>query len=101
VGWILVGSGVVLAGLGGGFMLHASSLRDDAVAELDEDEANDLNDRAGTYRVLGASMLVVGAAVTTVGVVKLIRHDSPPSTTASTGTHVTIGVGWIGLTGRF
>lgn len=69
---VLIGAGVVGVGIGGGLLVSANGLDDDANAEPNDQRARDLHDRADTRRVFGAVALGVGGAVLTAGIVKFI-----------------------------
>ncbi len=99
MGWSLVAGGVAVAGLGGGLFLYGGSLHDDAEGTFDRAEAEELNQSANSYRLVGGSMFVAGLAVASAGVVKLVLTDSPR--TGGRATSVAFGAGWIAITGRF
>jgi hypothetical protein len=66
----LIGAGVVGLGVGGGFLWNASQLEDDAANATIDREAQDLYDRADSWRTIGQIALGVGGAVLIGGVVK-------------------------------
>ena len=94
-GWALLATGVVVAGAGTGFALHAASLREDARTAVDESEVRRLSDSADQYRLAGLVGIGAGAALVVGGVIKLVIHET------SSGTDVAIGPGWIGVKGTF
>ena len=71
LGWGLASAGVVGLGVAAGFLISASSLRDDANHETDQRRRSELHDRGDTRALLGAVIGIGGAAVFVVGVVKL------------------------------
>lgn len=83
VGWSLVGSGVLVLAVGGGFFWSAASLRDDANSTPDQMQRADLFDKADTRSLLGKVFAVGGGAVAVGGIVKLAlghRDSDAPST---------------------
>ena len=78
IGWTLAGAGVAAGGLGAFFLLDASNLRDDAEREDRDDVREELRDKADTRQTWGTVATVAGAALLTVGIVKLaITPDAP------------------------
>lgn len=96
-GWTLVGVGVIATAAGVGFLVHASDVADRAGAAVDEDEAVRLNDSSDRYRLGGRVAAVAGAAVAIAGVAKLAIHDGR----AKTRAELAVGLGWVGVQGRF
>jgi hypothetical protein len=97
-GWVLVGSGAAVMGLGGGFYIAASGKESDAEGE-DELTRRDLLAEADDYRTYGAISLGVGGAVIAAGVVKLWLTDV--ESRESTNLGFVGGANWIGVAGRF
>ena len=67
-----IGAGVVGVGIGGGLLVSANGLDDDANAEPNDQRARDLHGRADSRRTFGMVALGVGGAVLAAGVVKFI-----------------------------
>ena len=97
-GWALSGAGLAVAGVGVGFLVHASLVEKDA-DQANEIDAPRLYAKADDERTVGTIAAAVGAAGLTAGVVKLILHDQPPSRGGS--IEVAFGLQWIGLRGSF
>ncbi len=100
LGWTLVGGGLVVAGIGGGLLVNASGLEDDAKVEPDQEERDRLRATASDRRKFGAVLGVAGAVTLAAGIVKLaihpkrIRHKTEELA-------VRLGVGSIVVVGRF
>lgn len=77
-GWALTGAGVVGLAVGGGLLVDASSLRDDANRNLSQQEQKRLADRASTRELLGELMGAGGVGLLVVGVIKLAIHPGEP-----------------------
>lgn len=78
VGWIALGSGVLVSGIGAGFAFSASSLSDQADHETNVTARADLRDRASTRQTEAIVGLAIGGAVTIFAVIKLaIPPDAP------------------------
>jgi len=99
-GWMFVGGGVAIVAVGTGFLLRASSLDDDADAELDAIKKLDLRDQADSRRTTGYWVLGAGGATLLVGIIKLAWHDAPAST-SSARTEVVFAPAWLGLRRTF
>lgn len=69
---VLIGAGVVGAGVGAGLLLSANRLDEDANTEPNDRRARALHDNADSRRTIGAVALGVGGAVLAAGVVKFI-----------------------------
>lgn len=69
---VLIGVGVVGAGVGGGLLLSANRLDEDANTEPNDRRARELHDSADSRRTIGAVALGIGGAVLAAGVVKFI-----------------------------
>lgn len=98
-GWVLVGSGVAVAGGGIWSTSHASSLNDEADREIDQARAVALRDDADTFETTGTVLLIGGAALVTTGVVKLILHDNGSSSESM--TTVACGLRFCSIRGSF
>ena len=78
IGWTLAGAGVAAGGLGAFLLLDASNIRDDAEREDRDDVREELRDKADGRQTWGTVATVAGAALLTVGIVKLaITPDAP------------------------
>jgi hypothetical protein len=78
IAWTLVGSGAVVASVGGFLLLDARSIRRDAAAEPRDDVRAGLRDKADARRTWGTIATVAGVAALTAGIVKLaITPDAP------------------------
>jgi len=100
LGWVLFGGGALVALAGGGFLLNASDLYDEADNESDHSRRESLRDRADTRRTTGAVLAVAGGVALIAGVIKLAI---PPRKRAGRerSTELVIGPGSIALRGRF
>lgn len=97
-GWVLVGSGVIGLGVGGGFVWSSSSLNDEADS-ADELDVADLRDRARTHETIGIATAAIGGGLLAAGIVKLIVHDGPVA--GAPKNEVQVGDGWISVRRRF
>ncbi len=79
LGWTLAIGGAAVAAGGAAALLHASALDDDAEAANRLDEAQRLRERAADFRLGGGAGLALGAAITAVGVTRLILVPKPTS----------------------
>lgn len=80
IGWTLLGGGVAVGGLGAYFLIDARGLRRDAAIESRDDVRAELRDKADARQTWGTITTVAGAALVTVGIVKLaITPDAPRS----------------------
>jgi tetratricopeptide (TPR) repeat protein len=89
-GWILVGGGLAVGGVGVWAALDAARLED---AGGDELSRADNDARAHDRRVLAVVTGGVGAALLTTGIVKLVLHDQAPSVTVGVSRHG-VSLGW-------
>lgn len=71
LGWIVVGSGAVVAAAGAALVINASQLRRDADDALDANERVRLRDSADTRQAIGFVAMGVGAAALVAGTIKL------------------------------
>ena len=101
--WGLAGAGVAVAAVGGGFLINAADLEDQAAAATDQQEIADLNDRASSRRFIGGGLLVVGTGVAIAGIVKFIvpNYTGGSESAAVASTHVLLGRDFVGFGGRF
>jgi tetratricopeptide (TPR) repeat protein len=99
LGWTLVGSGVLAAGIGTGLLLHAGSLSDAAAGTLDQAEARDEHQSAERFQLGGEVLVGVGAAVAVAGVVEMIVRSSRSH--APSKVSFLVGPRWVGLTAGF
>ena len=82
VPWVLMGTGVALAGAGGGFLFMAKKKQDDVdgapIHDADDFERLvDLEDKGDRYTKIGQGLLIGGGAVLATGVVwALVRRAS-------------------------
>ncbi len=83
-GWALTGTGVIGAGIGGYFLLDSTDLFDQANSEDRQDVRQDLRDKAGTRRVVGAVIGAAGVGLLATGVIKLVLHPSSTERPAMT-----------------
>jgi hypothetical protein len=80
--WVLMGTGVALAGAGGGFLFMAKKKQDDVdgapIHDADDFERLvDLEDKGDRYTKIGQGLLIGGGAVLATGVVwALVRRAS-------------------------
>ena len=77
VAWALAGSGLVIGGIGGGLLLDASSLRDDANHASTQVEQNSLNQKADSRTLAGSILAIGGGALLVTGIIKLAIHAGP------------------------
>lgn len=87
-GWALSGAGVVVAGVGAGFLFNADTISARADDEPDEDRRAELRSSADTRRAFGVGGTIVGAGLIAAGVIKLAlvpssRSDASPSVTVT------------------
>jgi tetratricopeptide (TPR) repeat protein len=75
-GWGLSGAGMIALGVGGGLLLDASSLYDDANHTSNQAEATSLRDKGDQRQLLGAVIGIGGAGLLVTGVIKLAIHPS-------------------------
>lgn len=97
-GWALSGAGVVVAGVGAGFLFNADSISARADDEPDEDRRADLRSTADTRRVFGIGGTIVGAGLLAAGVIKLALV---PSSRSATSPSVTVSSRSVSLAWRF
>ncbi len=89
-GWALTGTGLIGAGIGGYLLLDSADLFDRANNEDRQDVRQDLRDKAGTRRVVGAVLGAAGVGLLATGVIKLVLHPSPTERPAMTSWGVGI-----------
>jgi hypothetical protein len=86
--WVLMGTGVALAGAGGGFLYMAKKKQDDVdgapIHDADDFERLvDLEDKGDRYTKIGQGLLIGGGAILATGVVwALVRRASGSQETA-------------------
>lgn len=96
IAWTLMGVGVVGGAVGGGLLVHASSLDGQVVRETNFDERARLRDRASTQRTTGAVTTAIAGAVLVAAIVKLALVPSPQANRRA-ALHVSPGPGVAGL----
>lgn len=105
IGWTAVGAGVLTGGIGVVLLLDASGLDDEAAREDRDDVRQELRDKADSRRLWGSIVGGVGVVSLAVGIVKLILTPDAPraesTDEAASGPSLVIGLGQIGLAGRF
>ena len=89
VGWFLVGGGAVGVLAGGGLLLNASSLYDQASEEDIQSMAADLRSRGRNRAIVGGILGGVGLGVAVVGVIRLASTSDPDA--RPTSFQVTVG----------
>jgi tetratricopeptide (TPR) repeat protein len=101
VGWSLAGGGLLLAGVGAGFLMNASSLDDEAGRpQTPEADREDLRSKAEARAIVGAVLLSAGGVAGAGGVIKLISTPATPSG-SSRELALRFGSGWVGLEGKY
>ncbi len=88
VGWALTGTGVIVAGVGGYFLLDAADLYDQSNNEDRQVVRDELRDKASRRRTIGAIAGVGGLGLLATGIVKLALRPTAnerPSTAWSIG----------------
>jgi hypothetical protein len=90
----------VVAGVGAGFLLNASSLEDEAKVEPDQEERDRLRATASDRRKIGAVLGVTGVVALAAGMVKLVIHPTR-GRDAAARVEVGFGPGSIVVFGRF
>lgn len=98
-GWGLVAAGVVVAGVGVGFDISASGLRDDASRTPNQQQQNALRSSADSRALAGTILAIGGGALLVTGIVKLAIHDHEPTT--STAINVGVSPSGVYVFGRF
>jgi tetratricopeptide (TPR) repeat protein len=94
LGWVGVGAGLVVLGVGAYELGAASDTRDDARL-ADELSRPGLLADADDQELLGTIGLVAGGAILTAGIVKLAWTDAPRE------AQVIVGAAWVGVAGTF
>ncbi len=97
-GWGLAGVGFVGVVVGGGLLLDASSINDDANRTASQDIASALHNKADTRELLGAVIGIGGVALLVTGVIKLAIH---PHDTAATSVSLGVSTHGLAVFGRF
>ena len=100
-GWALTGAGAVVTGVGVGLIVSGRDLQDRANAEDRQAERRDLRDRASTRLWLGSAAAVVGVAALGAGITKLVLRGDDDSAEREPGARIAVGLGWLGVEGRF
>jgi hypothetical protein len=98
VGWALAAGGAIAVIVGGGLMLNGDSLYGQAADEDRQSVRADLEDKAGQRVMIGAVTGGVGAALLTIGIVKLART---PERRERRAVNVSAGPSWLSISGRF
>ncbi|MEO7093343.1 MAG: hypothetical protein ABI175_08840 [Polyangiales bacterium] len=105
LGYVVGAAGIVVAGVGGYFLVHAESLRSDADAAREASDvlaANDLLADARKNRTLGFIGVGVGVAAIGTGIVLLVTaksNDAPPRVQLVPTVGPSLGA--LSLVGRF
>jgi len=89
-GWALTGTRLIGAGIGGYFFLESADLFDQVNSEDRQDMRQDLRNKAGTRRVVGAVIGAAGVGLLATGVIKLVLHPSSTERPAMTSWGVGI-----------
>jgi len=99
LGWSLAGVGALGLGVGGYFLIDAASIDEQANTEPSQEVRQQLRDKAGTRRVIGAFVGIAGLGLLAGGVIKLYVHTPSDEQAVSWG----IGVNGSGIQvfGRF
>ncbi|MCC6993050.1 MAG: hypothetical protein IT370_00335 [Deltaproteobacteria bacterium] len=99
LGWALLATGVVTAGVGGGFLWNASTVESDAERTVDEFARRSQLERADDRRLAGLVLLPAGAAIAVLGAIKLAvpgERRVRPERVSIVG-----GANFLGLAGAF
>lgn len=75
-GWGLAATGVAGLAVGGGLLLDAANLNDDAKANPFQQESERLYDKASTRNLLGTVISIGGAGLFVTGIIKLAVHSN-------------------------
>jgi hypothetical protein len=100
-GWGLAGTGLVGSIVGGGLLLDAASLNNDANHSADQQEANALHDKADTRTLLGGVIGAVGLGLLVTGAIKLAIHPSASVHGAATSWNLGVTRNGIAIIGRW
>ena len=100
-GFAIAGTGLVVAVVGGGLVLNAAGLDEDARNEDREPVRDELRDKADTRRLWGGILAASGTAVLAAGVVKLALVPDARSERSSVTVVVAPGTLGVGVVGRF
>lgn len=100
VGWGITGGGAAVACLGVYFLLDARSVRSQAGAEPRDDVRAELDDKAASRQTWGTVGSIAGAAILTVGIVKLAITPHAP-TVDRARVSLSLAPGGFVLGGRF
>lgn len=90
--WGLVGAGVVGLAVGGGLLINATSLNNDANSNPNQQERDRLRDQASTRKLFGAVVGVTGVGLLATGIIKLAVHAKGSRVTAWSLTPSSNGV---------
>ncbi|HEY4181427.1 MAG TPA: hypothetical protein VGM90_31490 [Kofleriaceae bacterium] len=90
--WGILGSGVVVAAVGGGFLYSSYSIQSDVNSfnpktDADFTRLTALQDKGSQRRLIGGVLTTVGAAAIIYGVVRAISEHSSASAEAATVSH--------------
>ena len=100
-GWGLAGTGLVGSIVGGGLLLDAASLNNDANHSTDQQEASALHDKADTRTLLGGVIGAVGVGLLVTGAIKLAIHPSASGHGAATAWNLAVTRNGIAIMGQW
>jgi hypothetical protein len=102
LGWGLAGTGVAATGVSLFLLVRASSLDDDANAEPTQTRQDELRDQAGSRRLAGTIIGVVGAGALVTGVIKLaLTSDRSSANGESSAVSFGFTSNGVAVLGRF
>lgn len=101
LGWGLTVGGVAAMGTGGGLLISAQHLNDDANGTLDAKARQNLRDRSSTRNTAGLIVGAAGIALTAAGVIDLLIVHSHHNSGSSAAFDIGIGSQSIFVLGRF
>ena len=99
LGWALLASGLVTAGVGGGFLWNAATTETDADRTVDEFERRSQLETADDRRLTGFILLPTGGVIAILGAIKLAVPGR--RRVRSEGLALVGGPGFVGLAGAF
>ena len=101
LGWGMTVGGVAAMASGGGLLLSAQHLNDDANSTPDAQHRQDLRDRASTRNLVGAIVGVGGVVLTAVGVIDLLVTHSHHTSRKTAFIDIGVGSNQLFVFGRF